>query len=313
VTTTHLPVPVDQLAAWCIRWLGCPPADILFTAGHLSTVVGARLSDGRRVVVKARLLPASRVAACTGVQRSLAGAGFPCPLPVAGPRPLGPLTATAETYLPGGQILPAGKDLTAVSARALARLITLTPPADTVAGLDPPPPWAWPRHDHQALWPDPDDSDADLNAHPGPQWLDDLAHRIRERLRGLTLPPVVGHIDWEAQNLRWTDDGQLHAAHDWDSLTAQPEPVIAGLAAAVHTATGAPATEASTTQAAAFLTTYQQARSRHFTAEETQIAWAAGLWVRAFNAKKDTLHPNATTALDRLATEAPQRLRLAAA
>jgi Phosphotransferase enzyme family len=298
-----------------VRWLGHPPVDVLFTAGHLSTVVGVRLFDGRRVVIKARPLPSARVAVSARVQASLPGIGFPCPLPLAGPQPLGPLTATAETYLPGGAILPAGADLTVVSARALARLIALTPPADTAAGLDPPPPWAWPLHDQGDIWPVPDDCEADLNAHPGPPWLDVLGHRIRDRLnqcRPSLYPPVVGHIDWEAQNLRWTDDGHLHAVHDWDSLAIHPEPVTVGLAAAVHTATGQPFTEATTGQAQAFLTAYQQAGHQTFTPDETQQAWAAGLWVRAFNAKKATLNPHAPTEiLDQLADHARERLRLA--
>ena len=133
-------------------------------------------------------------------------------------------------------------------------------------------------------------------------------------MRGSNYPAVIGHVDWEAHNLRWSDDGTLHAVHDWDSLAAQPESLIAGLAAAVHTTTDQPGTEATTGQASAFLTAYQQARGLVFTAEETQVAWAAGLWVRAFNAKKGILRPHAAAAmLDRLAAEAAERLRLVAA
>jgi hypothetical protein len=314
VSRTVLPVPVEQLAEWCLRWLGCPPVDILFTTGHLSTVAGVRLSDGRQVVVKARPAPAARVAACTLVQGFVARIGYPCPLPLIGPRPLGPLTATAETYLPDGTMPPAGTDLSITSARALARLVGLTPPAATLGQLYPPPPWAWPQHDQGEVWPDPDDIDANLNAHPGPDWLDALGYRIRAKLRGLSYPAVIGHVDWEARNLRWSGDGTLHAVHDWDSLAAQPESLIAGLAAAVHTTTDQPGTEATTGQASAFLTAYQQARGLVFTAEEKQIAWAAGLWVRAYNAKKDILRSHtAATTLDRLASEAAERLRLAAA
>jgi len=314
VSRTVLPVPVEQLAEWCVRWLGCPPVDVLFTTGHLSTVAGVRLSDGRQVVVKARPAPAARVAACALVQSFVSAIGYPCPMPLIGPRPLGALTATAEIHLPGGRMQPPGTDLTIASARALARLIGLTPPAATVGQLYPPPPWAWPQHDQGEVWPDPDDIDANLNAHPGPDWLDALGYRIRARLRGLSQPAVIGHVDWEAHNLRWSDDGTLHAVHDWDSLAAQPEPLIAGLAAAVHTATHEPGTEATTRQAGAFLTAYQQARRLVFTADEIQIAWAAGLWVHAYNAKKEILRSHAaTTTLDRLAAEAAERLRLAAA
>jgi hypothetical protein len=315
VTTANLPVTVDQLAAWCERWLGFPPSNILFATGHLSTVVGVQLPDGRQVVVKARPVPPARADVCAEVQASLSAIGFPCPMPLTGPRPLGALTATAETYLPGGEILPAGAELTVTSARALARLVALTPPARTVPELDPPPPWAWPQHQQGRIWPRPDDLDTDLNAYPGPGWLDALGDRIRHHFAHTATspyPPVVGHVDWEAQNLRWAGDGSLHAVHDWDSLAIQPEEVIAGLAAAVHTADGRPGTEATTEQAHRFLTSYQQARGRTFTPHEIQTAWAAGLWVRAFNAKKAALDPHtAGPILNRLADEAAERLRIA--
>jgi hypothetical protein len=71
---------------WCRRWLGA--GEVLFTAGHLARVVGVRLTDGREVVVKVRPA-AGRLAGCTDVQRALWEAGFPCPRPLAGPRPAG--------------------------------------------------------------------------------------------------------------------------------------------------------------------------------------------------------------------------------
>src|SRR5215510_6070466 len=83
------------LAAWCARWLGAQPTSVLFEVAHLSIVAGLRLTDGREVVVKVRP-PAARLQACVHVQRHLWDAGFPCPQPLAGPHPLGTLTATAE-------------------------------------------------------------------------------------------------------------------------------------------------------------------------------------------------------------------------
>ncbi|MFL6296083.1 MAG: hypothetical protein ACJ75M_09710 [Actinomycetes bacterium] len=72
---------------------------------------------------------------------------------------------------------------------------------------------------------------------------------------------MAGHADWESQNLRWDGDRPL-AVHDWDSAVAQSEQ---------------------------FLTAYEQARGRPWTAPERRACWAAGLWVRAFNAKKERL------------------------
>jgi hypothetical protein len=54
---------------------------------------------------------------------------------------------------------------------------------------------------------------------------------------------------------------------------------------------------------------YAQARGRPWRVEEWEIGWAAGLWIRAFNAKKETLDGNAEAVLDRLFNEAPERLR----
>jgi hypothetical protein len=155
-----------------------------------------------------------------------------------------------------------------------------------------------------AAWPSrppgspPDDRPGDLNDHPGPPWLDRTAAAVRARLAGLRLPPVVGHADWESQNLRWDGDRPL-AVHDWDSAVVQPEAVVAGLASAVWPAAGGPDEAATVEQS-------EQARGRPWTTPERQACWAAGLWVRAFNAKKERTEGGGPQ-LDRLATEAPER------
>ena len=55
-----------------------------------------------------------------------------------------------------------------------------------------------------------------------------------------------------------------------------------------------------------FLAAYEQARGRRWTSAERQAGWAAGLWVRAFNAKKQRLAGGGPH-LDRLAPEVPER------
>jgi len=126
---------------------------------------------------------------------------------------------------------------------------------------------------------------------------------------------VVGHADWESQNLRWVNR-QLHVAHDWDSLVGQREATIAGAASAVFTATGAPNTSANIEQSEAFLNAYADARGQPWTSEERELSWAAGLWVRVFNAKKATLRPGGETPSPsrlRLEAEVGERLRRAGA
>jgi Ser/Thr protein kinase RdoA (MazF antagonist) len=292
------------VVAWCRRWLVAEPVQVLFRAGYLSQVTGLRLADGRAVVLKARP-PAPRLRGCVAVQATLAAAGFPCPRPLAGPAPLGALAATAEELVPGGHLLAPGPDAAGRFAALLAQLVRLAPDPAGLPTLAPSPPWAAWDHDHPGLWPPPDDRPGDLNADPGPPWLDRVAAAVRTRLAELRLPPVAGHADWESQNLRWDGDRPL-AVHDWDSAVAQPEAVVAGLASAVWPAAGGPAEAATVEQSEQFLTAYEQARGRPWKASERQACWAAGLWVRAFNAKKERLE-GGSRQLDLLAEQVTER------
>jgi Phosphotransferase enzyme family len=283
---------------------------VLFTVAHLSLVTGLQLADGRAVVVKARP-PADRIQACVRVQRHLWAAGFPCPEPLTGPHPLGTLTATAEAFVPGGTRLEPGADSPRLFAAALATLVRLAPAVAALPTLAPPPAWAFWDHDQPGTWPIPDDCDDDLNRHPEPAWLDEVGRRVRRRLAQCRQPPVVGHADWEEQNLRWIDR-RLYVVHDWDSVVSRPEAAIAGVAAAVCPACGGPGT-ATVAESAAFLRAYEQARGQPWSVDELQVCWAAGLWVRAYNAKKETLVGDGAALLERLSSEAAERLRLAGA
>jgi hypothetical protein len=298
------PTAVDD---WCKRWLDAGAGEVLFTAGHLSQVVGLRLSDGREVVVKVRPA-AARLAGCTDVQRALWEAGFPCPRPLAGPVPLGGYAASAESFRPGGAVLGVAGEAVERYAELLERLVRLAPPPHAIRSLAPNPPWvAW-DHQHCGVWPPPDDRDADLNAHAESAWLDEIGRRVTRRLRRMRGEAhVVGHGDWEAQNLRWRGQ-QPWAVHDWDSAVSAPEPVIVGLAASVWPC-GAEPTAASVPESEAFIEAYQRAAGRPWSAAETQASWAAGLWVYAFNAKKASLDGESWLAPG----EAAERLRRAGA
>lgn len=299
-----------ELEYWCRRWLGSPPARVLFQTGNLSAVTGLRLADGRRVVVKARR-PAARLDGCLAVQRHLAETGFPCPLPLAGPAPLGSLTATAEMYLPGGRGLRYPAAAPRRFGRALARLVNAAPPVTSVPSLDPAPAWLRWDHDQPGPWPVPESTPVDLNTLSGPAWLDEAADRARARLAGVTGPRVVGHADFESQNLRWRH-GRLHAVHDWDSAVGLPEAVVVGAAAAMFPATGSAAAAAGTAVTARFLHAYADWRQRPWSTKELQNCWAAGLWVLAYNTKVELAEGHGRLAA-RLAGEAGQRLELASA
>lgn len=295
-----------RVRAWCQQQLGAEPVEELFRTGHLSMVVGLRLANQRQVVIKARP-PLERVAGCVAVQQALARAGFACPRPLAGPQRLDGLLVTAEELLAGGQRLADQADAAALFAGLLAELVQLAPPPWAVPPLAPSPPWVgWDRQGPR-LWPEADDLAADLNRHLGPGWLDETAARVRVRLAAARLPPMVGHGDWESQNIRW-HGRHAWVVHDWDSVVAQPEAAIAGQAAAVWPAAGGPGQAATVAQTEHFLAAYAQARGRPWTPTELQVCWAAGLWVRCFNAKKDAVRGGGPQ-LDRLTGELAQRSR----
>jgi hypothetical protein len=277
---------------------------VLFRLQHLSEVVAVELADGRQVVVKARPFD-QRIAGCVAVQEALAGAAFPCPVPLTEPIRVGGLAVTAETLIPGGDHLdPAGG--AEPFAALLAQLIDAAPDVTEVPSLAPSPPWTGWDHPGPKLWPDRDDQGRNLNEVAGPAWLDDAARKIRQRLRACDAPRRIGHGDWESQNIRWQDRQPL-AVHDWDSVIAQPEVAIVGLAAAVWPAAGGPGEAASTAQTADFLSAYQASVGSVWTARQVQLAWTAGLWVRLFNAKKDARQGGGPQ-LDRLAAEIAERL-----
>jgi Phosphotransferase enzyme family len=300
-------VGLDALAVWCTRWLGAPPAAELFEVGYLSTVRGLRLADGREVVVKVRPHE-SRLAGCAVVHRALWAAGYPCPEPLVDGQPLGGYAASAEALVPDVGEPPPASELAALSAAGLARLVELAPDARPVPSLDPSPSWTGWDHTEPGLWPGPEDRDVDLNAFPEPRWLDRVAVAVRDRLRGHGGDPVIGHGDWHPENVRW-QGSQLIAVHDWDSVICQPEPAIAGLAAASFLGLGSPQGLASVEDSAAFLDAYQRARGCRWTSGDYAACWAAGLWQRAFDAKVGSLDGDPEQVLTR--REASERLRLA--
>jgi len=190
--------------------------------------------------------------------------------------------------------------------------MTLAPPITSLPCLNPAPAWVQWDHDEHGVWPLPDDLDVELNASRGPAWLEEAGHRVRRRLLAYQQPPKVGHIDWESQNIRWTER-RLHTVHDFDSVAGRPEATIAGAASAVFSATGAPLTNPSVDESAAFLAAYERARGVRWSGDDRQAAWAAGLWVRAFNARKDASVDTDSPALARLLSEVDERLQLAGA
>jgi hypothetical protein len=300
-------VEAASLAAWCTDHLGSAPAAELFRSGHLSAVIGLRLADKREVVVKVR--PTSpRIVACVEVQRRLFESGYPCPEPLGGPAPFfGNGVATAEVYVPGGDVLPGAEHAARLSAEAFARLIALAPRPADVPSLDPAPSWAAWNHGAAGLWPPPEAAEADLNEVAGPEWIDWAGRRARDRLRAGAPEAVIGHCDWLAGNLRWKGD-ELLVVHDWDSTAADSEAALVGFAAALYS-TVSPDELATIEETSRFLDAYRDARGRAFSTDELQRSWAAGVWTRAYDAKYQHVAGQPIASLSE--TEARERLRRA--
>jgi hypothetical protein len=280
---------LEVLDQWCHRWLTSAISEVLFQTGYLSEVVGVKLADGREIAIKVREKSA-RLYAAYLVQQQVWLSGYPAPEPLVPPSPFGEgKCATAERLVPGGDVGGRRPGDAKRFAEALAWLLRVTPPPSAVRGdLAPSPPWvAW-DHTEAGLWPTPDDRTEDLNLLPEPEWLDEVARRCQERLSRYSVPRVIGHGDWYAGNMRWSGN-RLLVVHDWDSVVCQPEAVIVGMAAAVYPASGPPWQPATIDESQEFLSAYARAKSEVWTSIDIQACWAAGVWVRAFDAKKESV------------------------
>jgi len=301
----------DELPGWLTEWcseeLGAKPDDVLFRAHSISTVFGLRLTDGTDVVVKARP-DDGRAEACVTAQARLAERGFPCARPLTRVVEVGSLAVHAEESRPGGEMLRGDSPEVAVRyAEVFAGVMAGL--ADVVVAPPLPNP-RWVRWDHRdpGLWPSLDFLD-ERNQDVVSALVVDTASRARGRLTAAGLPRVLGHGDFEGQNLRWCD-GAVSTVHDWDSLAWQPEAALVGAASGMFSSTGPP-TLAPIASSEAFLVAYQDFRGRRFTAAEQEVAWAASLWPAAHNARWEALHGDAPLCGDQLRAQAAERLRRA--
>jgi hypothetical protein len=298
----------DWLPGWCLDHLGGEPVDVLFQLRQVSMVFGLRLPGGTEVVVKARA-DDGRAVSCVAVQALLAERGFPCARPLTPVVDVGSLAVHAEEFRAGGEVLYGDSPDVAVRcagvfARLMAELADVTVPPPL-----PNPPWVRWDHTDCGVWPAIDcldNRDRDLSAVPA--YVVDTAARARERLLAADLPCVLGHADFEAQNLRW-HGADVWAVHDWDSLAWQPEAALAGAASGAFASAGSP-TLAPIESSEAFLVAYQNIRGRLFTAVEQEAAWAASLWMEAYNVW-EALHGQTPLSGDVLRAQAAERLRRA--
>lgn len=297
----------DWLPAWCLNHLGGEPADVLFQLQRMSTVFGLRLADGTDVVIKTRA-DDGRAVSCVAAQARLAERGFPCARPLTPVVGVGSLAVHAEEFRPGGDVLHGDSPDVAVRyAKVFAQLMAEL--ADvTVAPPLPNPRWARWDHADSGVWPAIEFLD-DRDQIAVPEYVVETADRARGRILAASLPCVLGHADFEAQNLRW-HGREVWAVHDWDSLAWQPEAALVGAASGTFASAGPP-TLAPIESSDAFLVAYQDIRGRLFTAVDQEIAWAASLWPAAHNARWEALHGQAPLSGSALRAQAAERLRRA--
>nr|WP_217496146.1 phosphotransferase [Arthrobacter sp. 24S4-2] len=259
--------------------------------------------------VKVRPESARRISRCLQLQSTAVNSGFPCARPMTGVDKLDPgMVVSAESWRPGGEMNTDG-DLAFArrSASLLADLAAILE-KESPAGLGAPPPWMHWNPPTGRLWPPNPVVDA-MDQDRVPEHVTAIARAVSERLANSSLPLVVGHGDWESQNLRW-DGVSPWAVHDWDSLVALPAAAIVGAASGAFASTSVP-TLASLEASDEFIHSYEQARGQLFTAEEHEVAWAASLWPALHNARGESLFQSPPTALQALTEQAPQRLQRA--
>jgi hypothetical protein len=301
----------DWVYGWCERHLGATPIRELLSSTTMSSVVAVQLDDGRSVVLKKRPDEQGRAKHCVAVQVSLAAQGFPCSRPITGVAVVEGMATHAEEWLPGGTLMREdGAEAAQRSAALLADLMTRMEKLDARPPL-PNPEWVRWDHTDPGTFPANARHDARAAVIPLPSWINETAQRVRTRMASASLPWVVGHADWEAQNLRWRGD-EPHAVHDWDSLAYQPEAAIAGAAAGAFASTEIPSL-APLDSSRAFLAAYEESRRKPFTSEEANVAWAASLWPALHNARCEVLYEQALVAVTALERQVEARLALAGA
>jgi Ser/Thr protein kinase RdoA (MazF antagonist) len=275
------------LAAWAKSRMGSTIAEIRFRAGRIDAVWDVELQDGRAVVIKTHRTPVHLDAtrAAIDAQRTLAAAGFPCPLPLAGPDEIEGRVLTAETLVVG--TMPDRRDpaIRRLLAEGLSRHIKiLRDQPDLIQRAGPGPSWC---HYQGGPWPVPHDTIVDFRSTlDGFEWLDAFGQRAADQILANREAEkvVVGHADWYAGNTAVVD-GVLVGTFDWE-LIADTEAVIAGFAASCYAASPTGGGGLSTPQeVVAFLRDYEDVRAEPLSEREQRAPAAAAAWILSFNAR----------------------------
>jgi len=268
------------------RQLGRRTRALVFRSGRIDSVYGVQLVDGESVVLRLYRPPVDIGALTARVEamRLLADSGYPCPLPLAAPFSTDGRVGAIETLLTqGGDGDVRQPRVRRAFVSSLLQHIDLLRDQPAIARrLVTRPAWTEYRG---GPWPRPHDSIFDFSTTPtGWEWMNAVAQRataeiatLRERRADLG-GQVIGHGDWYAGNVRFSDS-RVVAAFDWD-LIVEDEAVLVGLSAGGFTTDGAPSPQ----DVSGFIGDASALRGG-FSGEQMRAASAAARWVLAFNAR----------------------------
>jgi hypothetical protein len=269
-----------------LRRLGSRPAEFLFVHARVGVVVGVRLRNGRRVVVKVFRRDRRPSRAKRYVQRVAARSALPCPRPIARAR-VWRSPAVIDEYVPGGERTLDADEFRSVSATLLARFVSTVGVLAGTRGR------RLERHRlppmDGSLWPTPQDFEGDLlGTAAGAEWIDEQARRalaIGPRSAG---DMVIGHGDWVEHNLGVAGN-RIVAVYDWDDVARDSEPVFVGFAAVLHgtSADGSVDPAGCVEKTRAYVAAYERGRGRRFDGAERRAVGASALYLVAYVARSE--------------------------
>lgn len=252
----------------------------------VSFVVGLRLEDDRRVVIKIRSrdnISLETLQAVCIVQQGLADRQLPCPVVLLPPVVLNAGFATVEELLDTGEQGNAHQpQIRQAMAIGLAEQIAAAQAFVDLPGL----PQSRFRADQ--LWEKPHNALFDFQKTcRGAEWIDAIASRAQTIFLPEPRPLLLGHMDWSAKNMRFAN-GKISAIYDWDSLRLDTEPVILGNAAEsflVNWYIDVAPLVPSPVEVRQFVQAYEAAKGTSFSQAEREIIAAAFLYSMAYTAR----------------------------
>ncbi|GHO42567.1 phosphotransferase [Ktedonospora formicarum] len=285
------------LVSYCEEHLGVSVAEFLFYESSQGAVVGLRLVDERRVVLKVHQPGQSFefLRAVQEVQRYLVTNGYPCPCPIAGPERLAQGIVVVEELIDDGVYVDAHDPaIRRLMAETLAQQVQLTRGLVHLPGMRTSM-WRFPEID--GLWPQPHSKLFDFVATShGAEWIDRVAREARSILDVCSGELALGHTDWAVKHFRFKR-GQVRVIYDWDSLARDYEPILVGDGARGFTMTWHLPTRLTPTREEihAFVEEYQVARGRAFTRTERTLISASVTMGLAYSARiEHSLAPEET-------------------